>query len=600
MCGIAGIVDKTGNRPDRYTLEKMLNTIAQRGPDDEGHFFYENVALGHRRLAVIDLSDAGHQPMHYKEYSIVFNGEIYNYLEIRRELIKRGHKFMSESDTEVILHAYEEWRESCLGYFNGMWAFAILDSKKDLLFCARDRFGIKPFYYFENERIFAFASEIKALLSSNIPARVNLEVLLTYLVVGFTDHSNKTFFRDIFQLLPGCHVIINLNDGTKKLERYYDLSTAVLPLIKKNEIAKILEEIICLHLRSDVPVGTCLSGGLDSSTIAAIASRIIINKTHEKFGAITAQSEAAENDESGFARQVHEHCHLKWHLVKPTYNDFAKNIEEVLRVQDEPVGGASVFMQYWVMKSAKEAGYKVLLDGQGGDETLLGYERYYAAFFWHLLATGQWPRLLREYYLAFNHSKLKFLQLTSYAFYFLISPLREHYLARKVRFLKRKYIEIALDMLRHFRGSFFNLRKLQCLELTTYQLPHLLRYEDRNSMAHSIEARVPLVDHRYVEAALALAPTEKIKNGYTKYALRQVADSLLPKAIVWRRDKIGFEAPDEKWLKQHLPTMQEKVASSELLKALCLESPDFPRLSLTIQWRLYNISVWENQYHAKL
>ncbi len=599
MCGIAGIVMKGNKRPDKEAIRSMVISLAHRGPDEEGVWFYERAAFGHCRLSVIDTSQAGHQPMHYKHLTIAFNGEIYNYLEIKQELVGKGHVFRTRSDTEVILHAYEEWGEGCLQMFQGMWAFAILDMQHKIIFCARDRFGIKPFYYFDDSEKFIFASEIKAILSAGVPAQVDQNALMDYLVVGITDHSNNTFFKGIHQLLAGQYAIHNISTGEMHIRHYYDILHVTRQRMDGAEYVKRLQNSIRLHLRSDVPVGTCLSGGLDSSTVAVVAASAVRQNGGRPFGAFTAQSELPDNDESVSARQVAEHCSLDWHVVKPMYADFSREIEKCLYFQGEPVLGPSVFMQYSVMKAAKDAGFKVLLDGQGGDETLLGYERYYPVFLGSLFTQKKWLHFLKEYYLAIKHSRLTSFTLPAYFLYFLCLPLRKRALSQRAEFLKPEFLKPALNILNDATGDIFNIHELQVSEVMKYQMPHLLRYEDRNSMAHGIEARVPFVDHPCVEAALSLEHSEKIHNGYTKYVLRQFADTMLPKTITWRRYKIGFESPDTLWLSRHLSVMRDKVNHSELLHKICVKVPKLEDVSLSIQWKLYNVAVWEEQFGAQ-
>jgi asparagine synthase (glutamine-hydrolysing) len=599
MCGIAGICQKHFSPVDEGLIKTMLHSIAHRGPDDEGVYVYQNIGIGHRRLSIIDTSEAGHQPMRYRNLVITYNGEIYNYLEIREKLLDRGHTFVTRTDTEVILHAYEEWGKDCVHHFNGMWAFTLLDQSKKILFCSRDRFGIKPFYYYEDNQVFVFASEIKAILSSFASARVNYERLIDYLVVGVTDHSEETFFQDIRQLVPGHSMAVNLVSGETSIERYFDLANHSKTDCTTDEYEMCLRRSVRLHLRSDVPVGTCLSGGLDSSIVAALAASFNQGSGNNHFSAVTAQSESPLNDEIPFARQVVEHCELDWHITKPVYEDFRNHIEECLQFQGEPVGGPSVFMQYWVMKGAKEAGLKVMLDGQGGDETLLGYERYYISFFWNLFKRGCWRKLIKEYILAVRHSKLSFLGLIAYALYFSILPIRRIILRRRTSFLQKEYSGFSNKTLREISRHFFDLNKLQISEIRTQQLPNLLKYEDRNSMACSIEARVPYIELNCIETALSLTPEDKIREGYTKYPLRKIAEKILPYTIAWRKEKIGFEAPTQIWLNQHLIIMQNEIQKSRILKHICKFVPGLEKLRLEMRWRLYNIAVWERLYNVQ-
>ena len=602
MCGIAGIVykkDIPGNR--EAVLKSMLDSIAHRGPDDEGMYFDGPVALGHRRLSILDLSPAGHQPMKYKDWFIVYNGEVYNYLELREELKRSGHTFTTGTDTEVILHAYEEWGEECLSRFNGMWAFVIYDRRKQTLFCSRDRFGVKPFYYYEDDEKFLFASEIKAILAAGVKPSVNFRILLTYIAVGYINFCDETFFRGIFQLLPGRKVCRDIADHHGSIEAYYDLYKQFRQGVTIESFIECLENSVKLHLRSDVPIGTCLSGGLDSSVIAALASNLLKESDKQRsFGAVTAVSEDKENEEASYAQEVVEQCCLDWHPVKPTYRDFSEHVEDCLMAQGEPVGGPSLFMQYWVMKNAKEAGFKVMLDGQGGDETLLGYERYYPSFFWNLLKRGKIRRLISEYALAARNSKLSLVTLTQYTIYFLILPLRRYILGKRAAFIYKEFLGSVFDVLGRPARAFLRLRDLQVSEIGEFQLSNLLMYEDRNSMAHSIEARVPFVEMNCIETAISLQPEEKIRNGFTKYPLRLLADKILPKSIAWRTNKIGFEAPTKLWLGKHEKHMQVMVDDSLLLKRICRDVPRLNSLNLDMRWKLYNVAVWERQYHISV
>ena len=631
MCGIAGILNRDHKPVDVDNLAKMLSAIRHRGPDDCGMVLFDpkrsdrkdgvvelhqdeltkiegdrrncSVALGHNRLSILDLSERGHQPMSCGDGSlwIVHNGEIYNYLELKEELFSKGYEFKSNSDTEVILNSYREWGCDCLKKFNGMWAFAIWDRRKMNLFCARDRFGIKPFYYYFNGRLLLFASEIKAILAAGIPAMLNMETLLSYLIIGITHHTKQTFLRDIFELLPGHYMSYDSSNANIEFKQYY-----ALPKIGDSghttslELELALNQSVKFRLRSDVPVGTCLSGGIDSSTIASIASNMYRLNSNTKFSAITAQSEDKRKDESQYARIVAEHCDLSWHTVKPTFDDFVFGIEECLRIQEEPIGGPSVFMQYCVMKKAKELGLKVMLDGQGGDETMLGYERYYPAFFFYLLKNGQISDLLKEYWLASRHSKLGIHHLFSYIIYFLTTAPRKFVLKNRLKFIESDLMVKTVQGLDALKQNFLSIEKLQKTELTKAQLRHLLHYEDRNSMAHSIEARVPFVDHFFVETALKLKPEDKIRKGFTKNCLREIANKVLPREIAWRRDKIGFEAPTNLWLKNFHPKMMEAISKSNIIESICSVTPNVQVVSPNVAWRLYNIALWELQYNVLL
>jgi asparagine synthase (glutamine-hydrolysing) len=580
-------------------MAAILATLARRGPDAEGLFRDESITLGHRRLSIIDLSADGNQPMRYRDSVIVFNGEIYNYVELREELRGLGHQFSTTSDTEVILHAFEEWGEQCLERFLGMWAFALYLTKDRRLFLARDRFGIKPLYYFQSKERFVFCSEIKGILAAGITPRVNRKIMMASLVTGWEDFSEETFFEGIYQLLPGQLCWYDFGTHRLTFTQYYALDKRIGHEASPEEFIDLLKNSVEIHLRSDVPVGTCLSGGLDSSVIASLASDLYGQASKERFKSVTAQSTAQSSDETEYARQVVDFKNLEWYVTRPSYEDFAAGYEECLRAQDEPLGGPRVFMQYSVMKTARQAGVKVMLDGQGGDEILLGYERYYPAVFWSLASRLQWFNLLREYRLAVNNSRLTHRLLAMYAVYFLLKPVRKGVARRRAGFLKPEYVLPAMTLLDEYDESYFDLRKLQAAEISRFQLPHLLHYEDRNSMVHSIEARVPYLDHRCVEAAVSLPIEDKIRGGYTKYTLRRFCAEILPSTIAWRKNKMAFGAPEEDWLARHLPKMQARVAESAILREVCKIIPDISRVTPSMAWRLFNIAVWEDLFGVK-
>jgi asparagine synthase (glutamine-hydrolysing) len=395
MCGIAGILSRTP--PDAALMERVCGSLAHRGPDGKGIWTGRcndwNVMLGHRRLSIIDLSDAASQPMASADGSchIVYNGEIYNYIELREELRGLGFEFRTKSDTEVILAAYRQWGADCLNRFNGMWAFAIHDAKKNILFCARDRFGIKPFYCFRKPGLFVFASEIKALLRHPEAPRVaNASRVADFLAFGLVDHSPETFFKDIDRLPPAHYMVIE--DGRLSLQPYWVPPKAEpAPETDSAESAsrflELFSDAVRIRLRSDVPVGTCLSGGLDSSSIVCVANRIMFGKDSpidrdlvgERQKTFTACYGNAEFDERPFVDVVTGQTNASSHRVFPEAAILLKDMDALISHQEEPFGSTSIFAQWCVMRKVKETGVKVLLDGQGGDELLAGYDAYYAA-----------------------------------------------------------------------------------------------------------------------------------------------------------------------------------------------------------------------------
>ena len=602
MCGISGIINKNGAPVTHDEIQSINNLIAHRGPDGQGIFLEKNFALGHRRLAILDISSAGHQPMFYRDrYVITFNGEIYNYVELRQELSEKGCIFASHSDTEVILAAYDEWGAECVQRFNGMWAFALYDKVRAEIFCSRDRFGVKPFYYANSAEKFVFGSEIKQILAGRGGVAVaNMRALRDFLVEGYHGHSNETFFEGIYCLRAGCNMIVSVTAGSVREVRYYTL-VADPELGELDELAAtklVLSEIkrsVNYQLRSDVKVGVCLSGGLDSSSIAGLCATTYNAGVMGKMQAIHAKSSEKVKDESPHAQAVADRADIELSIIEPTADEFVDAIDSVAYFQEEPFSSPSIFMQHFVYQKAKRLGCKVMLDGQGADEILLGYERYYAA---HLLSMSP-ARALREVFLIRNHSRLSLRTVLANLAYFSISGLRIMNLQRKFHFLKAEYTTHFPNIAK-LNSGVRNIRKMQKMEIEFFQLPHLLRYVDKNSMQHSIEARVPFLDHQLVETCFGISNQLKIKNGWTKHVLRVAMDGVLPSTILWRKNKFGFEAPVTSWINKMRATMELAVGQSRILKRMCRSGADFNKIDSGTFWRLYSIAKWEAVYSVRL
>jgi asparagine synthase (glutamine-hydrolysing) len=599
MCGICGIIDKDKfNKIEKNLIQGMNNVSLHRGPDGEGYYHYKNLAFGHRRLAIIDLTENGHQPMISSQYSITYNGEIYNYIEIKDELIDIGYKFKSQSDTEVILAAYDRWGNDCVKKFNGMWSFAIHDRKKGVIFCSRDRFGIKPFYYSTNSKYFCFASEIKQIIKINNNSVVNLQVASNYLVKGLEEYSEETFFKGIYKLMPSNNLIYDLNNNTFLIEKYYQLSesskleynleTAV------NKASYLLNSSVELRLRSDVKVGSCLSGGLDSSGICTIAEKLNRNNNSKKFSAIHAKSVETETDESFFAEVVKERLDLNLDIVEPSLNELSEVIDDVIITQEEPFGGPSIIMQYFVMKKSKEINCKVLLDGQGADEVFLGYERYHSYFLASMIKNLNFIGFFK-YFKEIRCFKLSKLNITLRSFLIIFSGI--------FNILKNKRNQIRLKSGIKVNNKLdFNLNNLisyQITEITKNNLPSLLKYEDKNSMSQSIETRLPFLDYRLVEYLLKVDDKLKLKNGYLKFILRKILENSLPENIVWRTNKYGFEAPTNSWIKDNKDSMISMISSSYLINKFFVIGK-FSKLNYNELWRLYCFSKWEHLYNVRV
>ena len=578
MCGIAGLINFDGRPADRTILEDMVRAERHRGPDDIGFYYGGHFGLGHARLAIIDLSQDAHQPMANddKTVYVIHNGEIYNYLELKEELKRLGHTFRSRSDTEVILHAYEEWGEGCLKVFNGMWAFAILDLKKQELFCSRDRFGVKPFYYYIDDGLFAFASEIKAVLRHpKIERRPNDRVIFNYLSsgYGYMDISDETFFKDIKQLKSGHYMRVSLKDKTIRQTRYWDLDPHKRSVSKReddvyDEFRSLFEDSIGLRLRSDVALGVSLSGGLDSSSITCIAAGILKDKRLEAFSSCF---EEEEYDERRFIQPVLDRTgsHANYIFTRP--EDLFGEIEKIIWHQDEPYSTLSVFPQWYVMKLARERGVKVLLTGQGGDETLAGYHKYYFYLFADHLRSLRWVRAFREMR-EYENSGCGGENALGPALKIALSYMTPRSLKRPVMALARKkglpdYLNRdfasgnsnTVPVERRY-GSILTNDLYNALKVSP--LPSLLHIDDRSSMAHSVESRAPFLDYRLVEYLFSLGPEYKIRNGLTKYVLRESMKGVLPESIRMRRDKMGFATPLEQWFKTSLKDKVRDILSS--------------------------------------
>ncbi|MDD3933413.1 MAG: asparagine synthase (glutamine-hydrolyzing) [Methanoculleus sp.] len=546
MCGIAGQFALNGERADADLVGAMAERLLHRGPDGEGSFFSGPVGLAHRRLAIIDLSDEGRQPMANEDGSlqIVFNGEVYNYPELREELLAAGHRFATATDTEVILHAYEEWGRDCLARFNGMWAFALWDERRRELFCARDRLGVKPFYYTLAGGSFLFASEIKALLAHPAAGRrPNDRMLSTFLAWGVADHTGETMYEGVFQL-PPAHFIVVSGGGAGEPHRYWDVvmndasrSAGIDDEAAAWEVRDLLTDAVRLRLRSDVPVGTCLSGGIDSSTVTALINVLL---RAERPGSVGNRQKTfsvcfgdPRFDESRHIDTVVAATGVASHRTTPDTEGLWEDIGRLLYMQDEPFASLSIYAQYCVMRLAQSE-VKVVLDGQGADEQLGGYIAYQMPYIRGLLRRGEILAALREGIGSARHHRSFF----SWA-------------ARqsRVRSERRGLLQGSPPEVLRYAGSLDAVLKR---EVVASNLPLLLHWEDRNSMAFSIEARVPFLDYRLVEYLAGLPLDQKVRCGVTKYVLRRAIRGLVPDAIRCRMDKMGFVTPEEAWMKDEL------------------------------------------------
>ena len=597
MCGITGIIYKNKN-VEAAELEKMTEKIKHRGPDSSGIYMDKNVGFGHRRLSIIDVSDHSNQPFFYKDLILIFNGAIYNYLEIKDELISHGYIFKTTSDTEVLLLAYDKWGEKKKKKFNGMWSFAIHDKKQNLVFCSRDRFGVKPFYYYADGDQFIFASEIKAVLEIKKVTTVNTQIILQFIETNFTEHNNETFFEGIFKL-PGSHSLVyDLKTNVFQIYKYYELEfNAEVSKLNLQDSINLFEEkfqeSIKLRLRSDVKIGSALSGGLDSSYIVAISAKQF--KVKKDFNAVTVGSLHKEEDEGDRARIISDCLGIENSIIYPDKNEFEKLIPQVIYSLEEPFGGLSVYMQTFLMKQAQKLGIKVLLDGQGADEVLLGYSNYTAAFLKNhgLKDNVKFLLNLRSHY---DISIFKGLLIYLYYSNFNV---RKTYLKLRGLGLKSKYKKlIEYNHIRTLNNSYKNIFELQKNEIFWAQIPQLLRWEDMNSMAYGIETRLPYLDYKFVETCLSINNTFKIFTGWSKYILRKNLQKHIPDEIAWNRKKIGFNPPIEEWWPRS-EEITNTINNSQIIKELFKDKFNYIN-DRDFEWKLYNIAIWEKLYDMKI
>ena len=621
MCGIAGFLGLPG-----LTANAPLTTLAHRGPDDSGwvahpphpsHGLAHSLLL-HRRLSILDLSAAGHQPMASADgkHTIVFNGEIYNYRELRDELRRDGCSFRTQTDTEVLLQAYIHWGAACLHRLVGMFAFAVRDERRRMLFLARDFFGMKPLYYVQTnlgEGSFAFASEIKALLDW-LPLKRTVEPqrLYEYLRWGCTDHGANTLWSEIRQVPAAHYLEVPLDRPTAGVPvRYWNLPQDDTLDLSFDEAAAQVREIflqnISLHLRSDVPVGAALSGGIDSSAIVAAMRMVEPNAEVHAFSYIA--DEAALSEErwvdlvGGEARAI-------VHKIHPQPNELIADLDRLIYTQDEPFGSTSMYAQYCVFRAAKQNGITVMLDGQGADEMLAGYGQYAPARLSTLVKRGRWIEACRFAGRASSLSGGR-LKLWMQAARLLLPNLGKRMVGR---WLMPSWLNA--EWFRN-RGVAFNPaiapKQLEGLHAELRQtvvatsLPQLLRYEDRNSMASSIESRLPFLTPNLAEFLLRLPEDYLLgRDGTTKNVFRQAMRGIVPDAILDRRDKIGFATPEQRWLKTLRPWVEETLLSERARGIEALNVPAMQRdwdavlagrakFDFRI-WRWVNLIRWADRF----
>lgn len=580
MCGIAGIVDLENRGIDLVSGARMLSKkLRHRGPDDEGFLFFDHDSqiaahdgdtqpqsvggpfnfspgksmqeagascmgvLVHRRLAIIDTGAGGHQPMCDAAANlwVTYNGELYNYIELRKELEQCGHHFRTQSDTEVLINAYLQWGAGCVQRFNGMFAFALWDKKKKTLFCARDRSGVKPFYYYFKRGVFCFASELKAIRAMPFAeTTINERAVHHYLAYDALEYEPEGFLKHVFELPQSHYLLLDLRGEGLSVHAYYRLRLHKTSEVQHEaEFTKALRvtkdlitDAIVKRLRSDVPVGCCLSGGIDSSVISGVVA-----KHNKHFNAFTASFPGEAIDESDFAREVAGYNNAIWHTVTPTQEELVRDYESLVYALDIPIWSTSTYAQYRVMQLAHEKNIKVVLDGQGGDELFAGYPHYYATYVNELFGAGRVRRGWQE---------LRKLGAGRYGREMLKRKLHYH---SSHRFMNEEFLASHTPPAQ-MRSGFGELNEHLHYDFFGGRLKTYLRCEDRCSMHFSVESRTPFADDTaLIEEAFSQPAAYKISGGVFKHILRESMKEFLPLRVYERKDKMGFVTPHNRWLR---------------------------------------------------
>jgi len=636
MCGIGGIFVKKAATVNLHTaIIKMSDVLSHRGPDGEGFVvlssekttpYYNNIepdktdrpltwlpkeslpqnlsgaklVLMHRRLSIIDLSAGGHQPMSdaAQEIWLTFNGEIYNYRELKKELQDLGHVFLTDSDTEVLIASYIAWGQDCVLRFNGMWSFVLFDRRKNSLFASRDRLGVKPFYYVNTAAHFAFASEQKALVKSgSASGSAREKEINAFLLQGALERSPENFFEDITELLPGHNLLIDLASGQIRLQRYYQLDQSFSDENKNKSNKELsdliwsrLDEAVRLRLRSDVEVGTCLSGGIDSSALAVIMARHSLRPIH----CFTSIFPKEKFNEESYAESVCLKIRGQHHKTEPSADGFFKDLDDLIYSQDVPIWSTSTYAQHQVMRLASENRIKVVLDGQGADELFGGYHHHFIARWNQLLNEGhrmqvikelsEWGKSIPNPLLFFIKQKLKGL----------LNPSDTALSA----YFKKDFLKLSPVINEHQYKSSLNEQLKDDIERTRLKI--FLKCEDRAGMWHGVESRTPFSDDLpLIETAFSFDGKRKINYGVSKYLLREAVKPFLPEEVYSRYDKIGFESPLAAWLIPRHKNILEEIAAANFtfLRKKALATADLSKPhELQLIFKLMVLARWQKLF----
>lgn len=630
MCGINGFISLK-NSPVQESWEnikseinKMNDLISHRGPDSDGIFCDDPICFGFRRLSIIDLTDNANQPMlsNNGEIVIVFNGEIYNYIEIKKELINKGYVFKTQSDTEVIINSYIEYGYDCIHKFNGMWAFALYDFRTKSLFCSRDRFGVKPFYYYlDNDSLF-FSSELKALHYAKKLKKANLYKVYEYLTYGYRINDGETFLEDCFELLPGTNLIYE-NNKIQHL-KYWKLKPDLFEhennLDYHEEYIRLFESAVKLRYRSDVPVALLLSGGFDSSSIAKMTDNLIEKKELEQntIQAFIASFPKYEDDETNIAREFIKTCkHIKLHEMIIDTEKITSNLDRTIYGLDHPLFSFTSIIHNNIMKECNNRGIKVVLNGQGSDEAYAGYDRYISGA--HLLdqLLSRNGKFFEEFIHLNKYNKYSKFFLISQMIKSVLDPafssyLRAKYQEKSINCLNRNFIK---ENYSHYKPEYkfsirgHNFENYLLNQINHQGLNHILHYEDISAMQQSIEIRSPFMDYRLMEFAFSIPDELKFKRGITKVIQRETIGKMLPDSILKNRQKIGFNTPftdyisnDKNFRSYIMDTLNsinftsKKIWKSKKIQKIFENIPDHINFPF---WRVINLEIWSKVYNIQ-
>lgn len=586
MCGILGCISKKNNIPVSY-FTGMLNNLAPRGPDGEGVEVLENgkVLFGHRRLSIIDLSNNGNQPMSNEDHSLwlVFNGEIYNYLSLKKELSSLGHVFRSKSDSEVIVHAYEEWGKNCVDHLNGIFAFGIWDSKKKNLFLARDRMGVKPLYYWKDSDCFVFSSQPSAILDHpNFNKEINLDAFQDYLALGYIPFDASIY--EGINKLPAAHTLL-VEELKLKRSKYWQVSIEKTVICEEDAIlgvSKTIETSINDQTVSDVPVGLYLSGGIDSSTVSAVAAK----KLDYKVRSFTVGFNETWNDERKYAKSVSEDINLDFHEETLSYEKTSQMFSAFVEAYDEPFFGGSAFPCLFISELTQKKGNKVILAGDGGDELFAGYLRY----------DTYSENLLKEHKTSDQDPVESYFRIPTVG---IAQPedIKE-ILTQKVQNCTNP--DIFHSLRRFYREDLPPVAAACYMDLHTYLPDHILCKVDRASMAHGIEVRVPLLDHRLVEYASSVSPSIIYKNKERKFLMKKAVEKWVPKEILNGRKK-GFSIPLNDWMKHGFTKAGKKfVTDGSLISRGILNASKVENIFNSdngkLAWLILSAELWARRW----